>query len=114
MKINTLKCAMIVAGLMSGSSSDNPAVVVFVSGIGLIALGILMAVFRKPFGVGFWRLGEFICRRHSSGFTRSYWDMICEVYNESNTPRIFLLMGILSIIQGGLLLAIAWFTRNGG
>lgn len=77
--------------------------------IGLISfvVGILLAIFPRPVGIAFCRLGKWLMRSkpfwinesQAQGFER----MRDRVYNERTAPRTMLFLGIVFAVQGVVL-----------
>ncbi len=68
----------------------------------LVVVGMLMAIFRKPVGVGFCKLGKAVWRCATFGL----FDM-ASLYNEREAPQIMLLLGMCNIATGMILLVFA-------
>jgi len=66
------------------------------------ALGILMAVFSRPFGIGFCKIGKLIWKDNPFKVPSRFTDII---YDEKRVPRIMLFLGIVFALQGVLF----WF-----
>ncbi len=78
-----------------------------IAGMIFFALGILMLVFRRPFGIIFCKIGKRTWKDNPLGVPSRFTDFL---YDEKNGPRIMLFLGIVSAIQG----AILWFLPGHG
>ena len=65
-------------------------------------LGILMATFHRPFGIGFCKFGRRIWKDNPLGVPSRFTDFI---YDEKQGPRIMLFLGIVFAVQG----IVFWF-----
>ena len=60
-------------------------------------LGILMAAFHHPFGIGLCKIGKRIWKDNSLGVPSRFTDFI---YDEKQGPRIMLFLGVVFAVQG--------------
>ncbi len=82
----------------------------YIASIITVITGVLMMIFRKPWGVAFCRLGK-ASFRLGGRFARSF--PYEQYYDEAKAPASFKLMGIVFILTGLGFAVIAWLLRNG-
>jgi hypothetical protein len=80
-------------------------------GVIFFALGVLMAVFHRPVGIGFCRLGKSIWSKTDVPIARDMAKEMIKLYDEKKAPRIMLLLGIVFAVQGIALWFLPRFTQ---
>jgi hypothetical protein len=70
-------------------------------GIGSLVVGLLCVVFPKPIGIGFRRIGKWTWKGHENDVFGKAIPFLSrkKIYNETEAPKIFRLLGIVFLIQ---------------
>ena len=71
--------------------TPQPIAIIFV------VLGIVLVIFHRPIGIGFFRLGKLVWRIRPLPMSE---EIIGRAYDETRAPRIMILLGIISVVQG--------------
>ena len=73
----------------------------------MLLIGIVLIRWNRPLAIGFCRIGKAIWRVGTFGLTDMGW-----IYDENTAPKAFKLLGIVSVLQGMILIIIAWVSRG--
>jgi len=84
----------------------------YVIGVVFFLLGVLEIVFRKPIGTASCRCGKAIWRNTPFSDQLMNRLRIESIYDEEKAPKRMLLMGIVSIIQGPLVILAGCLLRD--
>ena len=66
-------------------------------GVAFIVIGVAMAVFNRPIGVGFCRIGRHMWKNNNPFGTSSDFDVL---FDEKKVPKAMLFLGIVFAIEG--------------
>ena len=79
-------------------------------GAGSVLVGLVMVILRRPVSTVFCRLGKFVFFIFRP--IKPINDLVNFVYDETKAPRLFVLLGLVFLVQGFLLLILAFYLRG--